>query len=47
MLSERGEDWSKRASATSPFLLAGLVVCAHCSKHFVGTSAVGNRYRYR
>jgi len=47
MLSERGEDWSKRASATSPFLLAGLVVCARCGKHFVGTSAVGNRYRYR
>jgi site-specific DNA recombinase len=47
LLSERGEDWSKRASATSPFLLAGLVVCARCGKHFVGTSAVGNRYRYR
>jgi site-specific DNA recombinase len=47
LLSERGEDYSKRASATSPFLLAGLVVCAHCGKHFVGTSAVGNRYRYR
>ena len=47
LLSERGEDYSKRASATSPFLLAGLVVCARCGKHFVGTSAVGNRYRYR
>ncbi len=47
LLTERGEDWSKRASATSPFLLAGLVVCARCGKHFVGTSAVGNRYRYR
>jgi exonuclease VII small subunit len=47
LLSERGEDWSKRASATSPFLLAGLVVCARCGKHCVGTSAVGNRYRYR
>ena len=47
LLSERGEDWSKRASATSPFLLAGLVVCARCGKHFVGTSAMGNRYRYR
>jgi site-specific DNA recombinase len=46
MLSERGEDWSKRASATSPFLLAGLVVCDRCGKHFVGTSAVVNRYRY-
>ncbi|MDA8313180.1 MAG: recombinase family protein [Actinomycetota bacterium] len=47
LLSERGENYSKRASATSPFLLAGLVVCARCGKHFVGTSAVGNRYRYR
>jgi site-specific DNA recombinase len=47
LLTERGEDYSKRASATSPFLLAGLVVCARCGKHFVGTSAVGNRYRYR
>ena len=47
LLSERGEDRSKRASATSPFLLAGLVVCDRCGKHFVGTSAVGNRYRYR
>ncbi len=47
LLSERGEDWSKRASATSPYLLAGLVVCDRCGKHFVGTSAVGNRYRYR
>ncbi|MDA8359451.1 MAG: recombinase family protein, partial [Actinomycetota bacterium] len=47
LLSERGEDYSKRASATSPFLLAGLVVCARCGKHFVVTSAVGNRYLYR
>ena len=46
LLSEPGEDYSKRASATSPFLLAGLVVCARCGKHFVGTSAVDNRYRY-
>ena len=47
LLTERSEDYSKRASATSQFLLAGLVVCARCGKHFVGTSAVGNRYRYR
>jgi len=47
LLSERGEAYSKRASATSPFLLAGLVVCTRCGKHYVGTSAVGNRYRYR
>ena len=47
LLSEGGGDYPKRASATSPFLLAGLVVCARCGKHFVGTSAVGNCYRYR
>jgi site-specific DNA recombinase len=47
LLSERGEDHSKRASANSPFLLAGLIVCERCGKHFVGTSAMGNRYRYR
>ena len=45
LLPERAR-YSKRASATSPFLLAGLVVCNRCGKHFVGTSAVGNRYRY-
>ncbi len=27
--------------------MPGLVVCARCGKHFVGTSALGNRYRYR
>jgi site-specific DNA recombinase len=47
MLSERGEDYSKRASATSDYLLAGLIICEHCGKHFVGNSAVGSRYRYR
>jgi site-specific DNA recombinase len=47
LLSERGEDYSKRASATSELLPAGLVVCTKSGKHFVGTSAVGNRYRYR
>ena len=46
LLAERGEDYSKRASATSEFLLAGLVVCTKCGKRYVGTSAVGNRYRY-
>ena len=47
LLTERGEDYSKHASANSPFLLAGLVVCARCRKYVVGTSALGNRYRYR
>jgi len=27
MLTERGEDYSKRASATSDYLLAGLIIC--------------------
>ncbi|MHB1596532.1 MAG: recombinase family protein [Streptosporangiaceae bacterium] len=47
LLNERGEDYSKRVSATSDYLLAGLVICEHCGKHFVGNSAVGSRYRYR
>ena len=47
LLSGRGEDYSKRASATSEFLLAGLVVCTKCGKRFPGTSAFGKRYRYR
>ncbi len=47
LLTERGENYSKRASATSEYLLAGLIVCERCGKHFVGSSAMGNRYRYR
>jgi site-specific DNA recombinase len=47
MLTERGEDYSKRASATSDYLLAGLIICERCGKRFVGNSAVGARYRYR
>jgi site-specific DNA recombinase len=47
LLSERGEDYSKRASASSDYLLTGLIICERCGKRFVGTSATGNRYRYR
>jgi site-specific DNA recombinase len=47
LLTERGENYSKRASATSEYLLAGLIVCEKCGKHFVGNSAIGNKYRYR
>jgi site-specific DNA recombinase len=27
--------------------LAGLIICEKCGKHFVGNSAIGNKYRYR
>ena len=48
ILAERGEDHSKRQQAANPeYLLTGLVVCASCEKHYLGTSAKGNRYRYR
>lgn len=31
----------------SEFLLSGLLVCAKCEKHFVGTTATGNGGVYR
>ncbi len=47
ILAARGEDHSHRAANASDYLLAGLVICDHCGKRFVGTAARGNRYRYR
>ena len=47
LLAERGEDVSKRASNPSEYLLSGVVVCAKCGRHYVGTAATGNVYRYR
>jgi site-specific DNA recombinase len=47
LLEARGEDYSHRASNGSGYLLAGLIVCDQCGKRYVGTSARGNRYRYR
>ncbi len=47
LLVARGEDYSKRASNSSDYLLSGFIVCASCGKHFVGTAAKGNKYRYR
>src|SRR6266508_2387613 len=35
------------ACNASDYLLAGKLVCTHCGLHYVGTAAVGNRYRYR
>jgi site-specific DNA recombinase len=49
VLTERGDDVSKRASNSSDYLLTGLVVCDRCRRHFTGTAAVGRHgvtYRY-
>jgi len=47
ILSERGEDVSKRASNSSDYLLTGLVVCGGCGRHFTGTRATGRNSTYR
>lgn len=47
LLRERGDDHSNRRTNTSDYLLGGLVICEACGHHFVGTAAIGNRYRYR
>jgi site-specific DNA recombinase len=47
LLTERGENYSKRRSNSSDYLLGGLLTCAHCGSKFVGTAARGNLYRYR
>jgi hypothetical protein len=47
ILVERGEDNSKRASASSDYLLTGLVVCSDCGRHFTGTRATGRSATYR
>jgi site-specific DNA recombinase len=46
LLEERGESHSRRATNSSEYVLAGLVVCAACGKHFVGTAAHDKRARY-
>ncbi|MHB8589794.1 MAG: recombinase family protein [Candidatus Dormibacteraceae bacterium] len=47
LLTERGENYSKRRSNSSDYLLGGLLTCAHCGSKFIGTAARGNRYHYR
>lgn len=47
LLAQRGEDFAKRKSVGSDYLLTGLMLCNRCQKHFLGTAARGNRYRYR
>jgi len=47
LLTERGENYSKRRSNSSDYLLGGLLTCGQCGSKFVGTAARGNRYEYR
>jgi site-specific DNA recombinase len=47
VLAERGEDYSKRRSNPSDYLLSGLVRCARCKKQYLGTAATGRSARYR
>lgn len=47
ILDGRSDDFSKRQSTGGDYLLTGLVICNRCNKHFLGTAARGNRYRYR
>ncbi len=47
ILAERGEDYSRRASNASDYLLSGLVTCAKCGRHYTGTAAHGRSATYR
>ncbi len=47
LMNARGENYSRRRSNASDYLLGGLLTCSHCGSKFIGTAARGNRYRYR
>jgi site-specific DNA recombinase len=47
LMHERGDNYSRRRSNASDYLLGGLLTCAHCGSKFIGTAARGNRYQYR
>lgn len=47
VLTERGDDHSRRAANVSDYLLSGLVTCARCGKHYTGTAATGRSATYR
>jgi site-specific DNA recombinase len=46
-LALRGEDYSKRRSNPTDYLLGGLLKCGRCGKRYGGTAAHGKRQRYR
>ncbi len=47
LLELRGEDYSKRRSNPTDYLLGGLLTCGRCGKRYGGTSAHGKLYLYR
>ncbi|TMC11660.1 MAG: recombinase family protein [Chloroflexi bacterium] len=47
LLDERGEDFSKRRTNNTDYMLSGLVSCARCGNHYVGAAAHGRSARYR
>jgi site-specific DNA recombinase len=47
VMTERCENYSKRASNPSEYLFTGLMRCAHCGKRYIGTAATGRSARYR
>lgn len=47
LMDDRGENYSKRRSNPSDYLLGGLLTCSLCGSKFIGTAARGNKYRYR
>lgn len=47
LTDERGENYSRRRSNASDYLLGGLLTCAHCGSKFIGTAARGSRYHHR
>ncbi len=48
ILEARADDATAKHAATgSDYLLSGKIICTICGKHYVGTAARGNLYRYR
>jgi site-specific DNA recombinase len=47
VLTARGDNYSLRASNPSDYILAGLVRCQRCGRHYVGGAAHGRGGRYR
>ena len=47
VLTARGDNYSLRASSPSDYILAGLVRCQRCGRHYVGWAAHGRGGRHR
>ena len=47
LLVLRADDYSKRRSNPTDYLLGGLLKCGRCGKRYGGTAAHGKRQRYR